>query len=156
MGIFELVNQLKTKALSLSMCSGSDYGDISLYEDKEVTYPFINIDIVSSNVTNNGSKRYTFRIYSMDRNVPYIAYNKAELLLNDFMNEFGVYNYTLNFFTLEFNDLINGVFADITIDVKMDLVCAPVYDSEYIILENGDYFAKYLLNESGGKFPIDN
>lgn len=156
MGILELVKQLKTKALSLSMCSGADYGDISLYEDKEVTYPYINIDVVGSNVTNNSSKKYTFRIYSMDRNAPYIAYNKAELLLNDFMNEMGVYDYTINFFTLEFKDQINGVFADITIDTSIDLICIPIYDRPYIILENGDYFAKYLLNESGGKFPIDN
>ena len=79
-GIYNVAEKLKDTAIRNPMVGMSSFGDIQLYNNKaSVKYPYVNFDIVSSYVS-NFVKTYTMRIYSCDRNEPYIAYNKTELI----------------------------------------------------------------------------
>lgn len=155
MGIYELVKYIKRKAIELPMCNYSDFGDLSLYEEKEVLYPLINIDIVNSKVVDNSTKAYTFRIYSMDRNQPYIAYNKCEDLLITLMNQLTITDFTSTFFTLNFKDVINGCYCDVTFTTPIGLECIFSEETGYFILENGDFIKHYLLLEDTGKIELE-
>lgn len=159
MGIVEIVNKLKVDAMSIPTTNMASFGDISLYDNKAtIRYPYVNIDVVNSNVINNSNKKYTFRIYVCDRNEPYLAYNKCELILDTLLNQLDISNYTVNYFTLNFQDVVNGIYADITFEANVDLICAvlPSGEKGYIILENSDFVRYYLLKEDGGKIEIDN
>ena len=155
MGIYTIVNNLKNDAMNTEMVNMSSFGDISLYDNKAtILYPYINIDIVNNQVFNNGVKRYIFRIYVIDRNEPYQSYNKTELILNTFVNSLDIPNYTINYFTLDFQDVVNGVYTDIPVEIDMN--STSQYDNKrYIILENGDFVSHYLLNEVDGKIPLE-
>lgn len=159
MGIFQTINDLKASAMLIKGVNMASYGDISLYDNKtDIMYPYVNFDIVNSRVSNNCNKQYTFRIYVMDRNVPFVAYNKCELILKELSNKLDVSNYLINYFTLDYKDLVNGVFADITIDTNIDLSCIKQIITEitYIILENSDYINQYYLStENGYKFILE-
>lgn len=114
MGIYKIVNDLKLTAINTSTVNMSSFGDISLYNNKtNIKYPFVNFDIIRRDITNYATT-YIFRIYVMDRNDPYIAYNKCELILNTILKDYSIdaKNYTYNFATLEFKDMINGCWAD--------------------------------------------
>ena len=157
MGIYNIVNNLKNDAINTEMVNMSSFGNISLYDNKAtILYPYVNIDIVNNQVFNNGVKRYIFRIYVVDRNEPYVAYNKTELILDNLMMKMGVQNYTTNYFTLDFKDVVNGVYTDIPVEIDMNLTCTQYDNKGYIILENGDFVSHYLLNEVGGKIPLEN
>lgn len=157
MGIFSLANFIKEKSLTINTVNMVEYGNISLFEDKtNIKYPYVNIDVVNNNVVNNSNKKYTFRIYICDRNEPYLAYNKCELILNELMKNLEVENYTTSYFTLSFKDKINGIFTDIIFESSIDLACLieeNLYG--YIILENSDYIKNYLKTEEDGKFEIE-
>lgn len=158
MGLYSTVNDLKIVAINTWTCNMASFGDISEYDNKTtIAYPYVNIDVVTGAVTNNGAKEYTFRIYVCDRNEPYIAYNKAELILDTMMHTLDIPNYTINYFTLDFKDVVNGIYADIQLQSKIDLSCFVDDDSTgYVILENGDVVAKnYVLTEVGGHVKTD-
>ena len=125
MGIYTITNKLKTIAINIPMVNQSSFGDIMEYDDKAtIKYPYVNIDVVSASVVNY-AQTYTFRIYVCDRNEPYIAYNKTEAIINTFLknNEINAERYTINYFTLNFKDQINGVWADITIQAPLEFDC---------------------------------
>lgn len=157
MGIHKTINLLKTDMSTIEQVKSVEYGDVRLVTDKaDIEYPFVNFDIVSSNVTGNAGKTYTIRLYCLDRNEPYIAFNKTELIVNTFMDYHQLQNYSLNYFTLDYKDQVNGVFVDIQVDTNTSLQCLTYDGKGYITLENGDLIAKYLLNEIGGKLPLEN
>lgn len=135
--ILTTVNNLKLAAINTPMCNQSSFGDISLYDNKsDIKYPYCNIDVVTGFVSNFAIE-YTFRLYVCDRNEPYIAYNKTEQILTQIINSLDLGSYTINYFTLDFKDQVNGVWADIKIDDKVNIPCVST-TSEYTTLENGD------------------
>lgn len=118
MGIVEIVNNIKVTSMSIPTCNMASFGDISLYDNKAtIKYPYVNIDVVNNNVVNNSNKKYTFRIYICDRNEPYLAYNKCELILDTLMNKLQIENYTTSYFTLNFQDVVNGIYADVNYEI---------------------------------------
>lgn len=118
-GIYNVAEKLKDTAIRNPMVSMSSFGDIQLYNNKaSVKYPYVNFDVVSSYVS-NFVKTYTMRIYSCDRNEPYIAYNKAEMIIDDILKRLGIDGYTVNYFTLNFKDMINGCWADFEIETSI-------------------------------------
>ena len=143
MGIYELTNKLKRIAIDIPMVNMASFGDIMDYDDKAtIKYPYVNIDVVNS-VVQNFAQTYTFRIYVCDRNKPYIAYNKTEAILNTFLknNEVFAVNYTINYFSINFKDQVNGVWVDMTIQTPLVTECIEskiVEDESYIITEAGD------------------
>lgn len=143
MGIYELTNKLKRIAIDIPMVNMASFGNIMDYDDKAtIKYPYVNIDVVSS-VVQNFAQTYTFRIYVCDRNKPYIAYNKTEAILNTFLknNEVFAVNYTINYFSIDFKDQVNGVWVDMTIQTPLVTECIEskiVEDESYIITEAGD------------------
>ena len=139
--ILNVVNNLKLVAINTPMCNQSSFGDITLYDNKaDINYPYCNIDVVSGFI-NNYSIKYTIRLYVCDRNEPYIAYNKTEQILTQIINSLDLGSYTINYFTLNFKDQVNGVWADIQVDDKVEIPCVPTI-SEYMTLENGDLIKK--------------
>lgn len=158
MGIIEVVNNIKINAMSIPTANMASFGDISLYDNKAtIKYPYVNIDVVNNKVTNNSNKTYTFRIYVCDRNEPYVAYNKAELILDSLLNQLQIENYSTNYFTLNFQDIVNGVWADIIFESNVDLACPikAIGESGYVILENSDFIRNFLLKEDDGKIEIE-
>lgn len=143
MGVYRITNKLKEIAINTSMVNMASFGDIMEYDNKAtIKYPYVNIDIVTANVV-NFAQSYTFRIYVCDRNKPYVAYNKTEAIINKFLknNDISAVNYTLNYFSIDFKDQVNGVWADIIIQVPLVTECneSMLIESEsYIITENGD------------------
>lgn len=105
------------------MCS---FGDIMEYDNKStVKYPYVNIDVVKSSV-NSFIQTYTLRFYVCDRNEPYVAYNKTETILNNIFkrNDIDSNNYTINYFSLDFKDKVNGVWADVVVQIPLNVNCS--------------------------------
>lgn len=143
--IYPLSQQLQQYAIKHPLVSMSSVGDIMLYEDKTtIKYPYVNFDVISSQV-NNFIKTYNFRIYVMDINQQYIAYNKCEVILDDVLKDLQVDSYTIQYLTLKFTDMVDGVFADFQINQKINGTC--VYNSLFsnILLEEGGF----VLQENG-------
>lgn len=143
MGLYRIINDLKVVGMNTKMVNMSSFGDIQEYNNKAtIAYPYINLDVLTSNVINYSIK-YLFRIYVCDRNSDYIAYNKTETILNSFLknNEIDVINYTINYFRNDFQDSVYGVWTDISIEEKVETEC-DVYSlpesGDYILQENGD------------------
>ena len=152
MSLITTIDNIKTLAINTPTVSMGSFGDISLYDNKSIIkYPYVNIDVVSNDVANNNNKSYTFRIYVCDKNEPYIAYNKCELILDTLLNSLEVSDYKTNYFTLSFKDMINGIFTDITVESNINLSCivSKKEDKEFIILENSDFIKYFLLKEDG-------
>lgn len=145
-GIYNVAEKLKDTAIRNPMVSMSSFGDIQLYNNKaSVKYPYVNFDIVSSYVS-NFVKTYTMRIYSCDRNEPYIAYNKAEMIIDDILKRLEIDGYTVNYFTLNFKDMINGCWADFEIETSIvqdecdyTQLLSDTVKNFYDIDSNGDY-----------------
>lgn len=139
-----LVDRIKFTAISHPLVNMASVGDISLYDDKAtIKYPYVNVDVVS-NYINQFLKTYTMRIYVCDRNEPYIAYNKTELIITDIMQSLEIETYTVNYFNLDFKDIVNGVYADVSFQLPMGCTAESVFDyslfkDTFIILENGDF-----------------
>lgn len=151
--ILKLINDLQIAAVNTMMCSMASYGDLSLYDNKAtIAYPYVNFDVVSSLVSKSSLKTYTIRVYVCDRNEPYVAYNKTEMILDTIMNDLQIEKYTVNYFTLDFKDQVNGVWADVQIDDIIEFIC--IEDSglvNYVILENGDVInKKFVFTEENG------
>ena len=146
MNIYNLMNKLKHEAIKHKMVNMASFGEIGLYNDKAtIAYPYVNFDVVNSSTT-NFIKKYTIRIYICDRNEPYIAYNKTETILDDILKQLEIEKYFVNYFTLEFADVVNGVFCDFEIETALSGDCnyETLFDSYltedggYILQENGD------------------
>ena len=143
MGIYTTINKLQILAINTKMVNMCSFGDIMLFDNKAtIKYPYVNIDVVNASVT-NFVQTYTFRIYVCDRNEPYIAYNKAETILNTFLknNAIDITNYTINYFTLNFKDIVNGVWADVIIQVPLVTNCDVIEGNSigYITDNNGEF-----------------
>lgn len=147
MGIYNIVNKLKTIAINIPMVNQSSFGDLMDYDNKAtIKYPYVNIDCLTSSIVNY-AQNYTFRIYVCDRNEPYIAYNKTEAIINTFLknNEISAERYTLYYFSYNFKDQVNGVYADIQVEVPLVFDCDEIQALEndsYIITDNGDLIKK--------------
>lgn len=153
MGIYNIVTGIKKMSMNIPICNMASFGDISLYDNKAtILYPYVNIDIVNNQVFNNGVKRYIFRIYVVDRNEPYVAYNKTELILDNLMMKMGVQNYTTNYFTLDYQDLVNGVYTDVLIDSEIGLTCMN-YNDSYLVQQEDN--TSFILINDGGKIIIN-
>lgn len=143
MGIYKIINELKDIAISSTTVSDANYGDISLYDNKtNIKYPYVNFDVINTRVQDS-ILFYNIRIYVMDRNEPYIAYNKTELILNTILKNILIdaNTYTVNYFTLNFKDLVNGCWTDFEYAIENIIECLPILpDGEkYIITEDLDY-----------------
>lgn len=151
--IYPLLAKCQYKAIEHPMVSMSSFGDISLYDDKAtIAYPYVNFDIVTSNVVNY-LKTYTIRMYVCDRNIPYIAYNKSEVIADDILKALDIDGYVINYFTLDFKDVVNGVWADFEIQVALEGSCT--YDSLFnasLLLEDGNF----ILQENGDLIMLNN
>lgn len=143
MGVYRVANDLKVLAMNQKMCNMASFGAIEEYDNKTtIKYPYVNIDIVNSYIQGY-SKKYTFRIYVCDRNKPYVAYNKTEVILDTFLKsvDLDITNYTVNYFRYDFQDDIHGVFADIQVEDKVLTECDTFTlpdEGSYILQENGD------------------
>jgi hypothetical protein len=145
MGIRKVIDNLKILSINTEMVNQASFGDINLYDNKKtIKYPYVNIDVLTSFVRNY-SKKYKFRIYVCDRNDPYTAYNKAELILDSILKnvEIDIAQYTTNYFIYNFQDQVHGVYADVDIEEKLLTDCSivEVGDVGYILQENGDLIA---------------
>lgn len=144
MGIYKTINDLKIAALNTRMTNMVSFGDILEYNNKAtIKYPYINLDVVTAFI-NNYSKKYTLRVYVCDRNVPYIAYNKSEVILDSFLksNDIDIDSYTVNYFQNDFQDNVHGVWADISVEVQVEKECditQYLSFNNFILQENGDY-----------------
>lgn len=142
MGVYNLSNTIKTQSMRLVGVNMASFGDIRLYDNKKsIQYPYVNIDVVNSKTVNNAAKFHTVRIYICDRNVPYIAYNKCDLLLDELMLLLEISNYTTNYFNLDFKDQVNGVYTDIVFESDVNLKCVTddLSNVTWITDENGNY-----------------
>lgn len=150
MGIYRLAENLKTLAINIKMVQMASFGDLMLFDDKPVIkYPYVNIDIIGADVT-NFVQTYKLRVYVCDRNKPHIAYNKTETILNQFLknNDLDITNYTINYFSVDFKDQVNGVYADIIFTVPLVTECETYTDlgEGYMVAEMGRFF---MLSEEG-------
>lgn len=151
MGVISTINKIKFECTKHPMVNMASVGDISLYEDKAtIKYPYINLDVVNTSIRDY-VQTYTFRIYVCDRNNPYIAYNKCEVIMNNILKAIDIQSYTIEFFTLNFADIVNGCFTDFQIQVPLEGSCTYdslfnsfllLEDSEFIMLESGDLIRK--------------
>ena len=147
MGIYSITNKLKTIAINTPMVQMASFGDLMDNDNKAtIKYPYVNIDCLTSSIVNY-AQNYTFRIYVCDRNEPYIAYNKTEAIINAFLknNEISAVRYTLYYFSYNFKDQVNGVYADIQVEVPLVFDCDEIQALEndsYIITDNGDLIKK--------------
>lgn len=126
MGIYNLIHKLQILAINTKMVNMCSFGDIMEYDNKAtVKYPYVNIDVVKSSV-NSFIQTYTLRFYVCDRNAPYIAYNKTETILNNIFkrNDIDSNNYTINYFSLDFKDKVNGVWADVVVQIPLNVNCS--------------------------------
>ena len=142
MGALQTIKELEILATNTRMTNMVSFGDIREYDNKAtIKYPYINLDIVTSNIQNY-AKTYTIRVYVCDRNTPYVAYNKAETILNEFLKspDLDVQSYTVNYFSYNFQDSVHGVWADFTFTVPLQVECRTIdYPLNFILQENGDY-----------------
>lgn len=146
--IYNLANKLKYTAIKHPMVNMSSFGSLSLFDNKpKISYPYVNFDVVNSRA-DNFLKTYTIRMYVCDRNEPYVAYNKTEMIADNILSSLEIYRYTVNYFTLEFKDVTNGVFIDFEIQLPMNGDCdynALIEEISLLIQEGGDF----VLQENG-------
>jgi len=151
--IYSLIQKAKFQAIKHPFVNMSSFGSLELYDNKAtIAYPYVNFDIVSSNVVNY-LKTYTIRMYVCDRNEPYIAYNKSEVIADDILKSLDIDRYLINYFTLEFQDITNGVWTDFEIQVPLEGSCT--YDSLFnasLLLEDGNF----ILQENGDLVVLNN
>ena len=139
-----LVDKVKFQAISHPLVNMASVGDISLFDNKAtIAYPYVNVDVVNC-LRKDFLKTYTLRIYVCDRNEPYIAYNKTELILTEILEQLDIFDVTINYFNNDFQDIVNGVYADIQFQVPIGCSTEIIFDYSlftdvFIILENGDF-----------------
>lgn len=155
MGIYKLSTDIKKMAMTLPNVAMASFGDISLYDNKSIIlYPYVNIDVVSDNISNNSNSDYILRLYVVDRNEPYVAYNKCELILDELMLKLEVQNYTVTYFTLNFKDQVNGVYTDFNYEENIGLSCQYLEDG-YLVSENKFPEDEYIITNNEEKIKVD-
>ena len=144
--IYNITNELKHLAISNPLVNMASIGDINLYQDKAtIKYPYVNFDVVNTDVYDFVAT-YNIRMYVCDRNTtPYIAYNKCETIANDLLKEIEIKQYTINYFTLNFKDVVDGVWVDFELEVPIEGNCAYKSLFGYQLLEEGNF----TLQENG-------
>lgn len=151
--IYPLINKAKFQAIRHPLVQMASFGALELFDDKAtIQYPYVNFDIVTSSVLNY-LKTYIIRMYVCDRNEPYIAYNKTEVIADNILKSLEIERYTTNYFTLEFKDVTNGVWVDFEIQIPIAGDCS--YDSLFnsnLLLEDGDF----ILQENGDLIKLNN
>jgi hypothetical protein len=152
--IYTNLHALKENFINHPMVNMSAVGDIVEYENKNVKYPFVNIQALDRQRTND-SVKYKCRIYILDRQqIPEIAYNKCEKIADDVLNILTPRqkNYNLIFFTDNFNDVVSGCYCDIMVEDKMNGACDYLnLIGENIITEDTDY----IMTETGELISIE-
>ena len=146
--IYNLINNLQIEACNTKMVNMVSFGDIQDYNHKsDIRYPYINLDVVNCQ-TINYAKIYTIRVYVCDRNKSYVAYNKCETILDEFCKKtnIDITNYLTNYFSLDFQDEINGVWSDIQITEVLESPC------EYIDIQA---IGNFVLNENDDLIKIE-
>lgn len=139
-----LIDKIKFKGISHPLVNMASVGDISLFDNKAtIAYPYVNVDVVSC-IRKDFLKTYTMRIYICDRNEPYIAYNKTELILTEVLEQLDIFNLNIQFFNNDFQDIVNGVYVDVQFEVPIGCASESIFDyslftETFIILENGDF-----------------
>lgn len=139
-----LVDKVKFQAISHPLVNMASVGDISLFDNKAtIAYPYVNVDVVNC-LRKDFLKTYTLRIYVCDRNEPYIAYNKTELILTEVLEQLDILDININYFNNDFQDVVNGVYADVQFQVPIGCATESIFDYSlftdvFIILENGDF-----------------
>lgn len=150
--IYNLAEKLKHQAILHPMVNMASFGDIQLYDDKpQIAYPYVNFDVVSS-VVEEYIKTYTIRIYVNDRNQPYIAYNKTEQIMDDILKTMQIETYQVNYFTLDFKDMVNGCYADFEYEIQIGGSCSYETLFNSLLLEQGGF----TLLESGDLIILNN
>ena len=138
--ILPLMEKLKYQAIQNPLVNMSSFGSLSLYENKStIAYPYVNYDVVSSFVE-GFVKTYTIRMYVMDINInAYSVYNKTETIMDDLLKQLEIENYNINYFTLNFKDVVDGVWCDFEYETKIEGTC--VYQSLFSkeLLEDGNF-----------------
>lgn len=142
MAALQTINDLKILATNTRMTNMVSFGDIREFDNKPIIkYPYVNLDIVTASIVNY-AKTYTIRMYVCDRNVPYVAYNKTETILDEFLKypDLDVKNYVVNYFSYDYQDSVHGVWADFTLTIPMEVECRYTddYNFNFILNENGD------------------
>jgi hypothetical protein len=137
--ILPVFESLQQKAIAQPMVNMCSYGDIYLYENKkDIKYPFVNFDIVKS-TKKNSIMEYVIRVYICDRNVTvFNAYDKCEVIATQFLDSIEVNSYSIQYFTLNFKDVVDGIFIDFIFQARIENNC------DYKSIWND-----YLLKESG-------
>ena len=151
--IYDLLENLKQDFILHPMVNMCQIGDMIEYENKNVKYPFVNIDTLSSNITND-IKVYTIRIHVIDRQKnPLIAYNKSEKIIDDVVRNLTpkIKKYQVMQFTDNFNDVVAGCYIDLTFEVKMNGTCdynqlignivITELDEKFVVMEDGAFIA---------------
>lgn len=139
-----LVDKVKFQSISHPLVNMASVGDITIFDNKPtIAYPYVNVDVVSC-LRKNFLKTYTLRLYVCDRNEPYIAYNKTELILTEILEQLDIFDVTINYFNNDFQDIVNGVYVDVQFQVPIGCSSESIFDyglftDTFIILENGDY-----------------
>lgn len=124
MGIYNLANKIKKAAMHTPMVSMASFGNISEYDNKKtIAYPYINVDVNTNMVKNNSVGTYSIRIECVDRNEPFEAYNKCETILDTLMNTLEIKAYTIDYFTLNYQDMVNGCYVVLEYTDKLELKC---------------------------------
>ena len=138
--ILPIIEKMKYQAIQNPLVNMSSFGSLSLYENKStIAYPYVNFDVVSASVE-GFVKTYTIRMYVMDKNLtPYSVYNKTEVILDDLLKQLEIENYNINYFTLNFKDIVDGVWTDFEYETKIEGNC--VYQSlfSHELLEDGNF-----------------
>ena len=139
-----LVDKVKFQAISHPLVNMASVGDISLFDNKAtIAYPYVNVDVVNC-LRKDFLKTYTLRIYVCDRNEPYIAYNKTELIITEVLEQLDIFDLDIKYFNNDFQDVVNGVYVDIQFQVPIGCSTESIFDYSlftdvFIILENGDF-----------------
>jgi len=155
MGIYKLSTDIKKMAMTLPSVSMASFGDISLYDNKStILYPYVNTDVITDDISNNSNSEYLIRIYILDRNEPYVAYSKCEQILDELMLKLDIPNYSVNFFTLNFKDQVNGVYTDVNYDETIGLSCQYLEDG-FLISENNYPEDEFIITNNEEKIKVN-
>lgn len=144
--ILPIFETLQEKAIAQPMVNMCSFGDIYLYENKkDIKYPFVNFDVVKS-TKKNSIMEYVIRVYICDRNVTvYNAYDKCEVIATQFLDSIEINSYSIQYFTLNFKDVVDGIFVDFIFQAVIENNCN--YQSiwnDYKLKESG-----FTQNEEG-------
>jgi len=139
-----LIDKIKFQSISHPLVNMASVGDISIFDNKAtIAYPYVNLDVINC-YKKDFLKTYTIRMYVCDRNEPYMAYNKTELILTEVLEQLEISDLTINYFNNDFQDCVNGVYADVQFEIPVGCAKEAIFDyslfnDTFIILENGDY-----------------